>query len=305
MTRPLVSILIPLYNKADWIEATLRSALAQTYDQIEILVIDDGSTDGSNDVALAIDDPRMRIVVRENRGANVTRNELLTLAQGVFVQFLDADDLLAPRKIEAQVEDLLAGASVSICGVERDGLTMPEVHDGGNVDARLLVHHGLPIHAPLHRKEAVVAVGGWASSLPAAQEWDLHCRLFLAGWWDRAAMRAEVLAAWTVVPGSVSSAETVVYRAKVASITAIGPNASGPLRQALGEAAANAGRHLARARCFREASEAFTLASQLTTNPQAAWPRRLRWVSSTRIAPYAEWVDDRLRRAISLAIPRR
>lgn len=304
MTRPLVSILIPLYNKAGWIDATLRSALAQTYDPIEVLVIDDGSTDGSVDLAVAIEDPRLRIRARENRGANTTRNELLALAQGPFVQFLDADDLLAPRKIELQVEDLLAGASVSICGVERDGLTMPEVHDGVNVDVRLLVHHGLHTTSPLHRKEALLAVGGWASDLPAGQEWDLHCRLFLAGWWDRAAVRPEVLATWTVVPGSVSSAETVVYRAKVASIATVGPKASGPLRQALGEAAANAGRHLARVRCFKEASEAFTLASQLTPDLQGAWPRRLRWLSNTPMSPFAEWVDFHLRRAGSSKAPR-
>lgn len=299
MTRPLVSILIPLYNKAEWIEATLCSALAQTYDQIEVLLIDDGSTDNSVEVALGIDDPRVRIVARENRGANVTRNELLALAQGTFIQFLDADDLLAPQKIETQIGDLIGGATVSICGVDRDGLTMPQVHDGVTVDGRLLVHHGLHTASPLHRKEALVAVGGWADDLPAGQEWDLHCRLFLAGLWDHAAVRPEVLATWTVVPGSVSSDETTVYRAKVASIRTLGVNAPDPVRQALGEAAANAGRHLARAGYFKEASEALALASQLTVNTQAAWPRRLRWVSSTPIAPFAEWLDDHVRSAIS------
>ena len=117
---PLVSVLIPLYNKVDWVESTIQSALDQTYRNIEVIVIDDGSTDGSAEVVAALTDTRIRLISRENRGANATRNELLHEALGTYVQYLDADDLLLPNKLEIQVAGLEAGAGVSLCPVWRE-----------------------------------------------------------------------------------------------------------------------------------------------------------------------------------------
>jgi glycosyltransferase involved in cell wall biosynthesis len=104
---PLVSILIPAYNAAPWISETIRSALAQTWPQIEIIVVDDGSTDTTLTVANSFASPRVRIVSQPNRGASSARNHALTLARGEYIQFLDADDLLAPDKIESQLRRLL------------------------------------------------------------------------------------------------------------------------------------------------------------------------------------------------------
>ena len=103
---PLVSILIPCHNAGRWIAATLESALAQSWPAIEIIVIDDGSTDNSLAIARGFAARGVIIVEQPNRGASVARNVALAAAKGDFIQYLDADDLLAPDKIERQLRVL-------------------------------------------------------------------------------------------------------------------------------------------------------------------------------------------------------
>ena len=109
--HPLVSILIPAYNAAPWIDTTLRSALAQTWPNTELIVVDDGSTDDTlalaNAFAASHPSASIRVVTQPNRGASAARNHALRLARGDYIQFLDADDLLAPDKIAAQLSRLL------------------------------------------------------------------------------------------------------------------------------------------------------------------------------------------------------
>lgn len=106
MSKPLVSILIPAFNAERWIAQTIESALTQTWETIEVIIVDDGSTDRTLDIAQAVDDPRLRIVSQENHGPCAAYNAALRLARGDFIQYLDADDLLAPDKIEIQIRRL-------------------------------------------------------------------------------------------------------------------------------------------------------------------------------------------------------
>ncbi len=105
--KPLVSILIPAYNAADWMTETIHSALNQTWTNTEIIIVDDGSSDQTLAVARRFEGDRVKVITQANQGAAVARNTALQLAQGEFIQFLDADDLLAPNKIECQVKLLL------------------------------------------------------------------------------------------------------------------------------------------------------------------------------------------------------
>ena len=104
--QPLVSVLITAYNAEPWLAETLGSALGQTHPRTEVLVVDDGSTDGTLDLARSFQDPRLRVVSQANSGACAARNRALAECTGDLVQFLDADDLLAPHKIERQVRRL-------------------------------------------------------------------------------------------------------------------------------------------------------------------------------------------------------
>jgi len=100
----LISILIPAYNAARWIPDTIQSALQQTWPNKEIIIVDDGSKDDTLAVCRALESKSVKVVTQPNSGAPVARNRALELAQGDFIQWLDADDLMDPRKLEAQMK---------------------------------------------------------------------------------------------------------------------------------------------------------------------------------------------------------
>ncbi len=108
---PLVSILIPAYNAEAWISDTLRSVLDQSWPRKEIVVVDDGSTDGTLAVARRFAATDVLVVTQENQGAAAARNRAFSLCQGDYVQWLDADDLLSPDKVSRQMEALEGGCS--------------------------------------------------------------------------------------------------------------------------------------------------------------------------------------------------
>jgi glycosyltransferase involved in cell wall biosynthesis len=104
--KPLVSILIPAYNAEEWIAETIQSAIGQTWPRKEIIVVDDGSNDRTAEVARRFASKDILVVSKENQGAAAARNHALHLSQGDYIQWLDADDLLAPDKVEAQIAAL-------------------------------------------------------------------------------------------------------------------------------------------------------------------------------------------------------
>lgn len=106
MNKPLVSVIIPLYNASSYIEATLDSVCQQTYTNLEILVVDDSSTDDGFKKVKAYSDSRIILLQQVNSGAAIARNTGLQQAKGDYIQFMDADDLLHPDKIKIQVEAL-------------------------------------------------------------------------------------------------------------------------------------------------------------------------------------------------------
>jgi glycosyltransferase involved in cell wall biosynthesis len=101
---PLVSILIPAYNAQEWIAATLESAVAQTWQHKEIIVVDDGSTDRTLAIAQRFASRGVNVVCQKNAGAAAARNKCFSVCRGDYVQWLDADDLLAPDKIAKQMQ---------------------------------------------------------------------------------------------------------------------------------------------------------------------------------------------------------
>lgn len=102
MSQPLVSVIIPVYNCERYLAQAIESVLAQTYSPLEIIVINDGSTDGSEAVARQFL-PKIRYCAQSNQGLGATRNRGAQLAQGDYLAFLDADDLWTPDKLERQM----------------------------------------------------------------------------------------------------------------------------------------------------------------------------------------------------------
>ena len=102
--KPLVSILIPAYNAEPWIADTIQSALRQSWPRREIIVVDDGSKDKTFAVAQQFAGPEVTVVTQKNAGASAARNRAFSLCKGDYIQWLDADDLLAADKISRQME---------------------------------------------------------------------------------------------------------------------------------------------------------------------------------------------------------
>ena len=192
----LVSVLIPAYNSESMVGDAIRSALAQTHPAVEVIVVDDGSTDGTLGVAREYGD-RVRVIEQENSGACAARNRALAEARGEYVKFLDADDLLTPDAIEVQlgaVQRADAGARVApygdILAVDADRqpkTRQPRSRDIGAASPDLvervvaLLASNIQTSLPLHRRDWLNEVGGFRPHLLRAQEYDLHLRLALAG----------------------------------------------------------------------------------------------------------------------------
>src|SRR5262245_27531871 len=111
--KSLVSIGIPCFNSAQWLAQAIESALAQTFPDKEVIVVDDGSKDESVHVAKQFGD-RIQLIVTANRGGNHARNCALQAARGEWIQFLDADDYLEPDKITRQFAEAGDGAEVDV-----------------------------------------------------------------------------------------------------------------------------------------------------------------------------------------------
>ncbi len=186
----LVSILIPCCNARQWIRQAIESALAQDWPHIEVIVIDDGSTDGSAEIIEQFEG-RIRWERQDNRGSNPTRNRLTAMARGAWLQYLDADDYLLPNKVRTQATALAARPETDVIygpvvlehvtashEPRREVLPIPEPHDV----VILLARWYLPqTGATLWRKAAIESVGGWNDSQPACQEHELYLRLLMAG----------------------------------------------------------------------------------------------------------------------------
>jgi glycosyltransferase involved in cell wall biosynthesis len=188
MSVPLVSIIIPCYNAAAYVGEAIESALAQTYPNKEVIVIDDGSTDNSLEVIRCFGDS-IRWETGPNRGGGAARNRGLALAKGEWVQFLDSDDLLSPNKLERQMElTRLHTNSIVYCNYAtewEDGSTGTSRQSpkcsGFDPVVFVLLRCGPMISAPLHSKQNLLKVGGFREELPCSQERDLHLRLACVG----------------------------------------------------------------------------------------------------------------------------
>ena len=187
-------------------EDAIRSALAQTYPETEIIVIDDGSTDGSRGVIESFAD-RVRWVVEPHRGGGAARNRGLELARGEFVQFLDADDVLdaecVARKVAMQQEQPHVCILCDWRRIDLSGQVAREEPgvDGDSVEAALTER--IQTASPLHRASDLMRVAGFDASLSCCQETDLHLRLACQG--VRFQRLPETLLTVRKQPGSVSS----------------------------------------------------------------------------------------------------
>jgi glycosyltransferase involved in cell wall biosynthesis len=180
MNAGRVSVLIPCFNAEKYLEATLASVHAQTHPPFEIIVVDDGSTDRSRDIARA--DPRVIFHQNPGKGASAARTYAYEQSRGEFLQFLDADDLLTPTAIETRVRALEeASGDVAVSDWERlreeQGAWRPTRRERGALpdpaaapDVQVLEGFWAPPAAILYRRRICDRIGAWSGTLPVIQD---------------------------------------------------------------------------------------------------------------------------------------
>jgi glycosyltransferase involved in cell wall biosynthesis len=192
MTLPSVAVIIPCYNAEKWVARAIQSALDQDYPNLEVIVIDDGSTDGSLDVIKSFGD-RIRWETGPNRGACAARNRGLALTEAEYVVFLDADDWLVSEALSRQVAratSVDAKLKIIVFGdaipTDEHGRKLSTIHDPWLIDGEFapkpwIILNGPRTTSPLHRRDFLITVGGFREDLMAGQEYDLHMRLMRMG----------------------------------------------------------------------------------------------------------------------------
>ncbi len=182
--KSVVSVVIPIYNGQKYIEETVRSVINQTYADLEVICIIDGTKDASESMIDKMNDPRIRILEQENRGATYTRNRGLSLATGEFILFLDQDDVIEPDFIESAVREIVRTGSTGVAvngyridaagrvirriyRINKPKLTLKSLLKGNQLCTSSQV---------LLKRETLAAIGGFDVSADQADDWDMWIR---------------------------------------------------------------------------------------------------------------------------------
>ena len=186
---PLITVIMPCFNAAVHVLAGMGSVLAQTWRDIELLVIDNASTDDTVRAVESVKDPRVRLLRESKRGVSAARNLGIARARGRFIAFLDSDDSWATDCLEKLHAALAAvpSAGLAYCGWQNVGLGgrrgepyVPPDYEGPDKLARILPDCPWPIHAALTRTEAVREAGGFDERFAYAEDFGLWLRIAAA-----------------------------------------------------------------------------------------------------------------------------
>lgn len=189
-SAPIVSIIVAVYNDEKRVAEAIESALAQTLEDVEVIVVDDGSTDNTPEVLERYRD-RITIIRQQNRGVSAARNAGIAASHSKYVCFLDSDDMLTPNKAEAQASFLDRHPKIGLCsGIwqradeparSSSKIRRPRFPKSQVLMRRLAFGSIFPVNAPLVRREWLEKVKGLDERIKSAEDWDLWCRLSAAG----------------------------------------------------------------------------------------------------------------------------
>ncbi len=222
---PTISVIIPCYNHAHYLPDAINSVLAQTYTDWEAIIVDDGSTDNTREVAARFTDTRIRYIYQENRGLSGARNTAIRAAEGEYLTFLDADDLLTPTFFETCLAVLcadtdLAGVYTRNHFVDETRNILPRVGGqalAGTAFRKHILEGGFfPVHAVLVRRATIVEAGMFDEQLTSLEDWDLWLRISA-----RYSLQgiAEPLVFYRVYAGSMSTDAARMHANRIAVLT--------------------------------------------------------------------------------------
>ncbi|MCL4553034.1 MAG: glycosyltransferase family 2 protein [Candidatus Marsarchaeota archaeon] len=182
----MVSVIIPTYNRAKYVAIAIESALNQDYPSLEVIVVDDGSTDGTRE-ALRPYAGRIRYIYQENQGESVARNTGVQLARSAYIAFLDDDDVWLEHKLARQVEYMESNQTVGLVacqgcvidetGVRQPGLAFHRTETGEVSSEEIILDSSIGPSASLLKRAAFDDVGGFDSRIHYGEDWDLALRI--------------------------------------------------------------------------------------------------------------------------------
>ena len=218
-----VSVIIPTYNRADTVKRAIESVLDQTYDTLEIIVVDDGSTDGTDAVIDTIKDERLRYIkLDENKGVSNARNVGVAAAGYDMIAFQDSDDVWRKNKLEKQIKKFeeYPDSSLVYCAYDfhnsEEVIRVPsplyeaETLDG-EIYACLLERNTVGAPTILMKKDIFDRIGGFDTTYPALEDWDLALKASVTG---RISYVDEPLVDAYRTGGGVSSSFVNFYKAR-------------------------------------------------------------------------------------------
>lgn len=184
MEKPLVSVIIPTYNRASMTMEAVQSVLRQTYDNFEIIVVDDGSTDNTYEIINQIDDKRIRYIYQENARQAAARNRGIEAACGDYIAFLDSDDLFFPQKLEQQVEYLTQNPHIGLLysgyvfsGRQENLRTEHYATLSGQPIAQIMTRMEIATSAVIMPRQVFDIVGNFKTTLPGVEDMEFWVRV--------------------------------------------------------------------------------------------------------------------------------
>lgn len=193
LDKPLVSVVISACNSADTILRAIASAWKQDYRPIEVIVVDDASTDGTQELVCSISHRDLRVIaLSTKRGAAMARNTGIQAALGKYVAFLDADDVWLPKKLSLQVRKMERNSDATLVTCDSSfvgprGAVVSRSHErqppdsGSDAWVTLLAHNFIPTTTVLARRTDLIVAGGFNPEFRAGEDLDLWIRLGLLG----------------------------------------------------------------------------------------------------------------------------
>ncbi len=185
MATPAVSIVMPVYNTERYLAGAIQSVLAQTFEDFELLVLDDGSPGNPEEIVTGFDDSRIRFVRHPNGGPAFTRNQGVRLSRGRYVAFLDSDDEWVPEKLARQIAILECRQDIGVVYSQRDTIDefgrmvrgfKPKLHDGFVLN-ELYVDNFICMSSAVLRREVFEQSGYIDESLRMSEDFDFWLRV--------------------------------------------------------------------------------------------------------------------------------